>query len=284
MKFACSACAALLALLLAACSSAPRDPGDVFDARRTAEAQLERGNRQADRGEPEFALFFIDDALRLAVLADDPGLRARAGLSRANALLSLGRVEEAEAAWVEALSEALLSGNRELVALSRVHIAWGRLRAPGGLIDAQSVLDEIARERGFLRDPLFVAFASSVEAFAEGELGRFDRAEAAARRSLATHERTANLELAAFDWFMIASFRSRAGDFAGARSALESSIALDRRVENSWGLAASWRAMGDVERRAGNLEAARSAYARSAGIFRALGHEQAAQEALSRID
>jgi len=284
MKFAYCASVALAALLFAACSSAPRDPGDILDARRTAEAQLERGNKQVDRGEPEFALFFIDDAVRLAVLTDDPGLSARAGLSRANALLALGRLEEAEAAWSHALSEALLSGNRELVALARIHVAWGRFRMPGAPIDAQSVLDEVMRERGFLRDQFFVAFAASVEARAEGELGRFDRAEAAARRSLATHERTARLELAANDWFMIASFRSRSGNFAGARSALESSIELNRRVENSWGLAASWRAMGDVERRAGNLEAARAAYARSAGIFRALGHEQAAQEALSRID
>ena len=270
------------ALFFAACSTRPADRGHVFDMRRLAETQLERGNRHADRGDPENALFFITDALRLATLADDPGLRARAGLSLGNALLSLGLWGEAEAAWGEALSEAALCGDRELVALARTHIARGSLFLPGARESAQSVLDEVSRERGALRDPLFVAFSWGVEALAEGELGRYGQAEAAARRSLAAHERARLFELAAFDWFMIASFRSRSGDFDGARRALEESIELDRRVENAWGLASSWRAMGDVETRAGNREAALAAYGRAAGIFRALGRDGLAQETLAR--
>lgn len=254
--------------------------------RRQAEAQLGRGNRQADRSEPEGALFFIEDALRLAILADDSGLRARAGLSLGNALFALGLESEARAAWAEALAEAESSGSRELVALARSHAARGALfsaiTARSGAAVAQSVVEELARERPHLRDPLFVAFSWTVEALALGELGRFAQAEAASARSRATHERARLFELAAFDWFMIASFRSRSGDLPGARAALEASIELDRRVENSWGLAASWRALGDVQTRAGNREAAAAAYARSAGIFSALGHEAAAQDALSR--
>ncbi|MCL2558094.1 MAG: hypothetical protein FWE09_06410 [Treponema sp.] len=278
---------ALLALaLFAGCSTQPRNQGEITDMRRQAEAQLGRGNRQADRSEPEGALFFIEDALRLAILADDSGLRARAGLSLGNALFALGLESEARAAWAEALAEAESSGSRELVALARSHAARGALfsaiTARSGAAVAQSVVEELARERPHLRDPLFVAFSWTVEALALGELGRFAQAEAASARSRATHERARLFELAAFDWFMIASFRSRSGDLPGARAALEASIELDRRVENSWGLAASWRALGDVQTRAGNREAAAAAYARSAGIFSALGHEAAAQDALSR--
>ena len=270
-------------LLTQACSSPPRNRGEIFDIRNRAETQLELGNRQADRGDPGAALFLIDEAMRLAVLADDSGLRIRVGLSRSNVFFSMGRTEEAEAGWNAALDEALLSGNRELVALSRVHVARGRLLSPGGGVAAQAVIDEVTRETAFLRDRLSIAFAWTVVGLAEGELGRFDRAEIAVRRSLETHERNGYFELAAFDWFMIASFRSRSGNTDGARQALEASIVLDRRVENSWGVASSWRALGDVERRAGNLEAARAAYFRAADIFRALGNGQLAEDTMLRI-
>jgi len=270
-------------LLMPACSSPPRNRGEIFDTRSRAETQLELGNRQADRGDPGAALFLLDEAMRLAVLTDDSGLRIRVGLSRSNVFFSMGRSEEAESGWNAALDEALLSGNRELIALSRVHLARGRLLSPGGGTAAQSVIDEVTRETAFLRDRLSVAFAWTVVGLAEGDLGRFDRAEAAVRRSLETHERNGYFELAAFDWFMIASFRSRSGNTDGARQALEASMALDRQVENPWGLASSWRALGDVERRAGNPEAARAAYLRAADIFRALGNSQLAEDTMLRI-
>jgi len=276
---AAALCAALLAL---SCSSRPAARGETDDLRRQAEAQLALGNRQADRGSPQTALFFMDEAMRLAVLADDSGLRIRAGLSRANALSSKGLQAEAALEREKALAEALFAGDAELAALARVHAARARLLSGGGPEAARAVLEEVSRERAFLRDGLFEAFAWTVTALAEAELGGYARAEAAARQSLAIHERARRTELAAFDWFMTASFRSRAGDFDGARLALETSIGLDRRAENSWGLASSWRAMGDVESRAGNTEAARAAYLRAAGIFRALGNEAAAQDALSR--
>jgi tetratricopeptide (TPR) repeat protein len=90
--------------------------------------------------------------------------------------------------------------------------------------------------------------------------------------------------MAAYDWFMIASFRSLSGDYRGARQALESAIAFDRRVENSWGLANDWRALGDVSQKAGDRAAARAAYLRAAEIFRAIEDESAAEEVLKRMN
>ncbi|MCL2600410.1 MAG: tetratricopeptide repeat protein [Treponema sp.] len=275
----------LCALLLAqGCSSRPRNRGETFDVRRQAESQLQHGNRQADRGDHETALFLIDDAMRLAILADDSGLRVRVGLSRGNVLSTLGYAEEAAGVRNAALAEALFSGNRELVALCRVHIARAEMLSLGSRDAARAVVDQVTREKAFLVNHMYVAFAWSLIGRAEGMLGRYAHAEVAVRHSLAIHERHRNLELAALDWFMIASFRSRAGDFDGARQALETSILLDRRVENSWGLASSWRALGDVERRAGNRDAAGLAYTRAAEIFRALGNDPAADDALSRIE
>jgi tetratricopeptide (TPR) repeat protein len=103
------------------------------------------------------------------------------------------------------------------------------------------------------------------------------------KRSLEIHLKDRYFEPAAYDWFLIASFRSLSGNYNGALQALESGLELDRRMENSWGLANDWRAFGDVQKKAGNRDASRAAYARSAEIFRSLGNAEAAEEALKRI-
>ena len=277
-------------LLFSACSSAPKNPGDIVDQRKRAESQLEQGNKQADRGSLEAALVFLDEALRLAVATDDPGLRIRAGLSRSNVLFSMGRHDEAEAGWNKALDEAARLGDKELLAVSRIHISRGKLLSSSGSSAgrsgiAQSVRDDIEREMAQIKsEQLYSALAWTVIALAEKELGRFAAAETAVRRSMAVHEKANNLELVAYNWFLIASFRSLSGDYGKARQALEEAISFDRRVENSWGLANDWRALGEVQKKAGDRESSRAAFIRSAEIFRSIGLDAAASETLSRIE
>jgi tetratricopeptide (TPR) repeat protein len=275
----------LAMLFVSACSTPPKNPGDVYDLRKQAEAQLALGNNHADRGGFDLALTILNEALRLAIAVDDPGLRIRVGLSRGNVLFSLDMREEAETAWNNALGEAEKTGSSELIAVSRIHIARGRLLSPEGKAAAQSIRDEVNQNLAQVKsDRLYTAFAWMIIGLAEKELGRYAQAEAAVRRSLEIHEKDLYFELAAYDWFMIASFRSLAGDYRGARQALESAIAFDRRVENSWGLASDWRALGDVSRKAGDSNAAYAAYLRASEIFRALGNEESADDALSRTE
>jgi tetratricopeptide (TPR) repeat protein len=195
----------------------------------------------------------------------------------------MGRRQEAVEGWNEALTEAERARNNELAAVSRIHIARGRLLSPEGKAAAQSLRDEVDRNMVLLKsDRLYTAFAWTVIGMAEKELGRYAQAETAVRRGLEIHGKDSYFELAAYDWFMIASFRSLSGDYQGARQALESAIAFDRRVENSWGLASDWRALGDVSQKSGDDAAARTAYQRAADIFRAMGNEAAAEDILSR--
>jgi len=271
----------LLLALAGSCSTRPANPGESFELRRRAETRLAQGNAQADRGEPEAALNFLDEAFRLAVLADDSGLRIRAGLSRGNVLFSLGLAEEAAAALNAAAEEAAFAGNRPLLALSRFHIA--RQQLLGGQAAPQTVIESLAPEMRELSEPLHVAFGWTVIALAEAEAGLWKAAEASAGKSLAIHLKGGNFELAALDWFVIASVRSRSGRPNEALQALLRSMELDRRVENSWGLASSWRATGDVHRRTGNFPAARAAYLRAAEIFAALDNEQALQDVRDRL-
>jgi tetratricopeptide (TPR) repeat protein len=267
-------------LLLAACSTAPKNPSDIYELRRQAETQLDQGNKQADRGDFENALMLLDEAQRLAFVTDDPGLRIRSSLSRGNVLFSLDRSQEAQAEWDAALAESLKENNGELVAVSRIHIA--RYRLFSGISPAKDVQVELSREMGSIMDKLYTAFAWVLSGLAEKEMGRYGEAEAALKKSLAIHEKERYFEQAAYDWYLIGSSRSLAKNYDAARQALAQAIAFDRRMENSYGLAADWRALGDVHKKAGNPDEAKAAYIRSAQIFRAMGNEAAAAEAEKR--
>ena len=275
----------VLLIVCSACSTPPKNPGEIDDLRKRAETQIDLGHKQAGRGSLEAALLMFNEALRLGIAADDPSLRIRAKLSIGNVLLSLGRREEAEKSWNEALSEAEQTGDKRLAAVSRIHIGRGKLLSPDGKSVAQSVRDETHKDLALIRsDDFYTAFAWTLIGLAEKELGRYADAEAAVRRGLKIHEKDRRFEMAAYDWFMIASFRSLSGNYAGARQALENAIAFDRRVENSWGLASDWRALGDVQKKAGNREDAHSAYTRAAEIFISLGYHESAAETLARIE
>jgi len=266
----------LVFFLFASCSSAPKNPGDVFLLRSQAESMLEQGNREADRGNYENALLLINESKRIAILVDDPSLRVRTGLSRGNVLFNLGQSKEAFDEWDVALAEAEKRGTPELVSVSRVHIARGNLLS--GKMEAQPVIDQVNKELVAIKDDqLYIAFSWLVIGLAQRELGSYREAEASVTRSLDVHEKGLYFEQAAYDWFVIASIRSLAGNYDSSLQALQSAIAFDRRVENSWGLASDWRAMGDVYKKANKDAESREAYQRAASIFRAMGNDADAQ-------
>ncbi|GHU87200.1 hypothetical protein FACS189476_02210 [Spirochaetia bacterium] len=257
---------------LAACSSAPKRPPEVFLQRTAGERQLELANREADRGNFEMALELLEEARRIAVSIDDPSLRIRTGLSRGNILFSLGRRDEAAAAWDASLAEAETLKHQELAAICRIYRARGRLLGESGTAD--EVKAELNRELGFIKtDQLSLALGWTVMGLAEKESRRFTEAEAAVKKALAIHEKDNYLEQAAYDWYLIASIRSVAGKYDSAREALEQAITLDRRAENSWGLATDWRALAEVYRKAGKNAEAEAAAKHSAEIFKSLALE-----------
>jgi tetratricopeptide (TPR) repeat protein len=273
----------MLTLILACCSSSPNDPGDVFDLRARTEREMEFGNREAGRGNFESAFQILFECKRKAILTDDASLMIRSSLSLGNVLFSLGRAGEAYMEWEQAVALAEKHGDRELISVSRVFYARGRLVS--GSSSAQSVLDEVTREAVNIKtDNLYIAFSWQVRGLALRELRSFREAEDAVRRSLDIHEKERYLENASYDWYLIASIRSLAGNTQGALQALDASLALDRRVENSWGIAATWRAIGDVHRKSGNDSEAVEAYQRARAIYDAMGNDYEAAEIDRRIE
>ncbi|MCL2265205.1 MAG: tetratricopeptide repeat protein [Treponema sp.] len=262
----------VILIILTSCSTAPKNSGDVYNLRRQAEAGLKSANSEAAKGNFNIALSLLTDFKRSAVLTDDSSLIIRICLARGNIMFSLGSTEEAFMEWDQAISEAQRFKNIELLAVSRIFKARGDLMS--NRASAQSVLDIITRESQDIKSSrLYSAFAWQVRGLTLSSLRRYSEAEEAIKNSLNIHEKDKLLENASYDWYIIASIRSLAGNTAGALQALNESIILDRRIENSWGIASSYRAMGDVYTKTGRSSEAKEAYERARAIYVAMGND-----------
>jgi len=272
----------VLSLLVVSCSTTKKNPGDIDILRNQAESWLESGIKEASQGKFDNALSILTETKRNSTLTDDLSLIVRVCMARGNVLYSLGRTDEAFAEWTQAIAEASILKDAELLSVSKIYMAKGNLISEKQ--PARSVLDEVNRERSNLKkNRLYIAFSWQVTGLAQRMLGSYSDAEAAFRRSLEIHEKDRYLENASYDWFVIASIRSMSGNTQGAIQALESSITYDRRIENSWGLAASYRAMGDVYKKMGRQKEAAEAYGRARGIYAAMRNDSEVAEIDRRI-
>jgi tetratricopeptide (TPR) repeat protein len=268
--------------LLAACSTAPKRPAEVFTVRNVAETQLDLAQKEADKGNYEKALTMLDEVRRLAVSVDSPAVRVREALLRGSAMYYLGNEADAIRLWENASVVAEQSGEVELAAMARIHLERGKLLNKSALPDA--VLTAVNLELSVIKkNRLFIATGWVVIGLASKEAGLYEEAEAAFKKSLAIHGKDNYLEAAGEDWFLIASARSVAGDTEGAVNALWEAIMFDRRAENSYGLAMDWRAMGDVYKKAQKVDESRLAYNRSIAILRAIGLESDAEAVEKRF-
>jgi tetratricopeptide (TPR) repeat protein len=248
---------------------------------------LELANREADRGNYEAALELLAEAKRLAFNTDDSALIVRTHLTLGNVYSFLGKEADAAAAQDSAAAEAALSGDGELSALCDIYRERQRLLVPvttETAVTAASAAEVRDNARAALAriktDPLDEALGWIVAGLAEKELRRFPQAEESLKKALALHSR--HPEQAAYDWFLIASVRSVAGDYDAALEALEQALEYDRRVENSYGLGKDWLARGDVLSKAGRREEAAAAWRRAAEIFASAGFASAADAAARR--
>jgi tetratricopeptide (TPR) repeat protein len=270
------------ALFCASCSSVPKRPAEIFAVQAMTETMLGSANKASDLGNYTEALSFLNQAWTLAVSTDKPALRIRVNLSRGNALYAMGRTTEAEKIWKEAELEAEFAGEPALASASRVYRARSLLLS--GKANAGDVLDLVQNEQNALKsDKLLSAMAWTVRGLAEKELARYDDAEKSVRSALSIHDGGRYLEQAAYDWYIIASIRSVAGNYADAIDALNQAISFDRRAENSFGLAMDWSAIGNVFRKMGQEDNAATSWRRSADIFRAMDMTAQAREVESRI-
>ena len=265
----------LLGMALSGCSSAPKKPAEIYTDRVFAANQLNLASQAAHRGRYEDALFLLEEARRLALSTDDPELRIKTSTARGNILFSLGRRDEAFAELESAAAEGDASGEYVLAALSRIYTIRARLRVLEGSGKNDAAVEELktalGREMAVVKsDSTAVAAGYVTQGMAEKLLGQWAEAENAAKKALDIHDKGRYLEDAAYDWFLIASIRSVAGNYESAIEALKQAVRFDRKAENGFGLASSWQAMGDVYQKAGKAEDSKAAYRRAADIYRAI--------------
>jgi len=240
-------------------------------------------NSTANHGYYEDALSYLLEARKLAVSADDPPLRLRTSISRGNFLFALGRSEEAFAEWQSASDEGDSSGEPVLAALARIYSIRAKIvlldTEPAGAENAQDLIEQLNREMTAVRsDNNAIAIGNVTLGLAEKQMGRWVDAENTVKKALSYHESEILLEDAAYDWFLIASIRSLAGNYDSSLEALRTAISLDRRAENGFGLASSWQATGDVLSKAGRSAEAAPAWRRAAEIYRAIGLNDMAEK------
>ena len=272
----------LLLLLFASCSSAPKRPVEIFAIQSMAETNITLANKEADQGNYSEALTLLNEAWRLAVASDRPALRIRVNLAQANSLYALGQTAEAERLWQNVEQEANSAGESLFASASRIYRARSMLMS--GAISPELTLALTLNEQDRLKkDRLFTALNWTVKGMAEKELGRYADAEKSVMNALAIHEKDRYLEQAAYDWYLIASIRSVAGNYREALEALDSALSFDRRAENTFGLAMNWAAKGEVYRNMGDEDSAAHAWRRSAEIFRVIDRQAQAREMERRI-
>ena len=259
------------------CSSAPKKPAEIFTDRIMAANQLNLANQTMTQGRYEDALLILEEARRLAVSCDDPQLRIRTSISRGNILFALGRETEAFGEWGSAAAEGDSAGEGVLAALARIYSIRAELvllssGAGTAVQTAEELKTRLSREMAIVKsDPLAAAAGYVSLGLAEKHLGRWAEAESALRNAIGIHDKNSCLEDAAYDWYLIASVRSVAGNYNSALDALWAAVVFDRRAENGFGLASSWQAMGEVYQKAGRIQESGNAYRRAAEIYRAVG-------------
>jgi len=272
----------LFVTLFASCSTAPKRPAEVFEIQSMTDTLIKLANAAADQTNYEDALDYLNSAWKLAVTTDRPALRVRVNMGRADVNYSLGRTAEAERIWRNTEREAEFNDEPMLASACRVFRARSSLMS--GTAKPEDVLELVQKELNILkRDKLFYATAWTVKGLAEKELGNYAEAEKSIMNALSIHEKGRYLEQAAYDWYLIASVRSVAGNYQQALDALNHAITFDRRAENTFGLAMDWAAVGEVYRRMGSENRAAMSWSRSAEIFRAMDKEAEAAEVESRI-
>jgi tetratricopeptide (TPR) repeat protein len=264
------------------CSSAPKKATEIFSDRNTAIKQLDLANLTANRGHYEDALVILEGARKLALSTDDPSLRLNTSISRGNFLFALGRHEEAFAEWKSAADEGDVSGEPILASLARIYSIRASvvlLDTEPGSANAEELKGQLSREMAAVRsDANATAVGNIALGLAEKQTGRWEEAESAVKQALSYHEKELFLEETAYDWFLIASIRSMAGNYDASLEALNMAISFDRRAENGFGLASSWQAMGDVLLKAGRSGESAAAWRRAAEIYRAIGLNDLAEK------
>lgn len=267
------------------CSSAPKRPTQITTTYNLGINQLDSANVESERGNYKLAENLLDEAWRLAVSIDSVELRVLTKLSQGNLAFYQNNQEVATKMWQKAFEEAEDAHNDELSALSKIYqtrgiLSWGnpnnKINSPAANLKNQNskenallVIQIVSSEMANLKksNQLYTAYAWMLLGFAKKQLGQWQQAVEHFKTSEKIHEDMLYLELAAYDWFAIASVHSVADNYEQAVNSINKAIEFDRRAENTYGLANDYLALSEIYKKSGQIELSQKALKRSKEIF-----------------
>lgn len=252
--------AALAALLLGACSSAPKISEPLL-RKQAQEAEVDGARRYA-RGDYAGAARHFAAAGQLQQSLDDPGAAARNQLHQARAELAQGQAEAAltraqRIGHAEFALDALLLQAQANLALGRPAELRANLAAAAGACPAacpQAASLHLLQARAALADRR----AADALRHAEAALKLLQDQDEAAETGNA--------------WRLIATARLALGDATGALPAAHNALGIDRQLALPEKIARDWLLIGDIQRKLmrGSAETV-AAYRRALDVATAAG-------------
>ena len=277
------------ALLLTACSSAPKRSMQVSTIYSTAYEMIESANACILSGDYDKAGFFLSAAENQAMSIDNYDLLTDASLARCSLSLSVNPpdIETAEryVGFAQGFVKNCVNPKKQqaLVALNEVRIetAKGNLDENAN-VNISALLNKLEENKKDVKgDPYYEAQFT----LAQGDVYKLkkDYVQADKSYSTAAKEFTDNRYLSeiGISWYKAAQARSLAGNKDDAIKAMEQAIFYDRAAENSLALGTDYYAVGLILAKGsptpGEKERAVEAFTHSAEIFTAIDADELAK-------
>ncbi len=277
------------ALLLTACSSAPKRSMQVSTIYSTAYEMIESANACILSGDYDKAGFFLSAAENQAMSIDNYDLLTDASLARCSLSLSVNPpdIETAEryVGFAQGFVKNCVNPKKQqaLVALNEVRIetAKGNLDENAN-VNISALLNKLEENKKDVKgDPYYEAQFT----LAQGDVYKLkkDYVQADKSYTAAAKDFTDNRYLSeiGISWYKAAQARSLAGNKDDAIKAMEQAIFYDRAAENSLALGTDYYAVGLILAKGsptpGEKERAVEAFTHSAEIFTAIDADELAK-------
>jgi tetratricopeptide (TPR) repeat protein len=271
------ACALLLAV--SACSTAPAASDTVSTMKTKAAQDSSYAEAYLRQGRYELALQFYTQSLNEYTSVDDRDGVIQGYIDVGTTCLAMGSLDRAEEMLMRARS---LSRNADASLLTVSSINLGELYlAKGSSQQALDVLQEALGLPASSRTPAQTAVLHHDLGTAQRDLGDAAKALESYGLSLDANLKARRVEMAAADYYMIASVHSREGRFDDAEKNATLALEMDKKIENSPGIAKDLYALGLISVKRKNLAAAYDYFQRSYYVDVTLGFTSEMKKALT---
>ncbi len=273
------ACSLLLAV--SACSSAPAASDTVSTTKTQAAQDSSYGEAYLHQGRYELALQFYTQSLNEYTSVDDRDGVVQSYNAIGTTYLAMGSLDKAEEVLVRARS---LSRNAGAPLLTVSSINLGELYLAKG--SSQQALDVLQEALGLpvaSRTPAQTAVLYHDLGTAQRDLGDAAKALESYSFSLDANLKAKRTEMAAADYYMIASVHSREGRFDEAEKNASLALEMVKKIESSPGIAKDLYALGLISVKRKDMAAAYDYFQRSYYVNVTLGFTSEMKKALTGL-